>query len=1168
MNENLKNEKAVREYLLGRISDENLLADYEELLFLDEDFCTLAEITEDDLINDFVFERLGELDRGDFIKTLENNFDRREKLAVTKAIKEKARMQQVAETENKTNFFESLKAFFQKPLYIGALVVLIAVVFSVWFVIFKNKNADELAELKTVYKNERPTETRISDFDYAPFAATRGEDEELEKSKMRRIENSLREKTEANPSAENWHALGVFSLTQRRFDEAIDALEKAVKADAKNAKYQNDLGAALLEFSGADNAKKTENLALANEAFSKAIELDPEFSEARFNKSLTLQKLDLLQQAKESWEIYLQKDSASKWADEARKNLEKLSSLQSLFKSNEQILEDFLTAYRNKDERFALKIHNETKGYLRDISIPLLLSRRLLEARRERNRASEKESIEAMEFIGGFEREKHADFFASEIAGFYRHAPPEKTEKLIEAKDIFDKAFGSIKDYGYAAAIGEFEKSRDLFSALGNDSESLTAEIWAASFLVYLSKIDDNRIRLNAIGETAKHKKFRAFSQTVLYSQSLADFRQNRFSDSLKNAKTALREAVETDNFFEIEHCVESIADTYSEIGETEKSLNLSGDLIRPDAYLKNKSQYWRNKGNLAGLMQKTNFLATAEDAAKEELWFAKKIMPDGEFIDSSLRRLAEISAEKKEFETALQTAEEARKNAETRDESEQNNFLFAESFLLLGDIKRRMGNCETALGDYEKSLGIYEKISELTVSIYSIHKGKLLCFSTLGKKPEFQNELEKVLDLSEEYRRKIREDESRQAFFENEQIVFDTAIENALANGETKRAFDYAETSRARSLLDFVRSEKSISETEKSFVEITKPLKLEDVQANLPENIQVLEYAVMEEKIGVWRITKDRFEYSEKAIDKEELEKKVNDYRFAILEKKDKNELKKMSSELFGILIPASVEQGKTICLIPDKILNLVPFVALISPNEKYLIEDFPIIYSASATVFVTATENAKKLNLTDETILSFGNPSFDRAENPSLKDLPDAETEARTIIGKYEKSLLFTGEKATRESFLNNFSGADIIHFAGHFVVKDHSPQNSKLIFADGNLYSHELADKKFSRTKMVALSACETWIEHYNRSEGAIGAVRTFLAMGTPLVLAGNWKIDSESTADLMIAFHENRKAKKMPSAESLRQAQIEILHRDDKNEPYFWAAFNLFGGLTRY
>ena len=183
----------------------------------------------------------------------------------------------------------------------------------------------------------------------------------------------------------------------------------------------------------------------------------------------------------------------------------------------------------------------------------------------------------------------------------------------------------------------------------------------------------------------------------------------------------------------------------------------------------------------------------------------------------------------------------------------------------------------------------ITRKISELTVSIYAVHKGKLLCFNALKKQMEFQTELETVLKLSEEYRLKIREDESRQAFFDNEQTVFDAAIENALANGETNRAFEFAEISRARSLLDFVRSKKSIAETEKDFVEISKPLTLDEIKARLPENIQILQYAVLPEKIAVWFVTKEKVEYFEKTISAADLEKKINDYRNSILEKKTK---------------------------------------------------------------------------------------------------------------------------------------------------------------------------------------------------------------------------------------------------------------------------------------
>ena len=78
---------------------------------------------------------------------------------------------------------------------------------------------------------------------------------------------------------------------------------------------------------------------------------------------------------------------------------------------------------------------------------------------------------------------------------------------------------------------------------------------------------------------------------------------------------------------------------------------------------------------------------------------------------------------------------------------------------------------------------------------------------------------------------------------------------------------------------------------------------------------------------------------------------------------------------------------------------------------------------------------------------------------------------------------------------------------------------------------------------------LSACETGFEQYNKSEGAIGIARTLLALGAPVVVASQWKVDSEPTKDLMIAFHRNRKEKGLTSAESLRQAQLEVLSRDE-------------------
>jgi len=61
----------------------------EELLFTDEEFCSRVALAEDDLINDSVLARLNDADAESFQKTLADNPERRFKLELTQALREK-----------------------------------------------------------------------------------------------------------------------------------------------------------------------------------------------------------------------------------------------------------------------------------------------------------------------------------------------------------------------------------------------------------------------------------------------------------------------------------------------------------------------------------------------------------------------------------------------------------------------------------------------------------------------------------------------------------------------------------------------------------------------------------------------------------------------------------------------------------------------------------------------------------------------------------------------------------------------------------------------------------------------------------------------------------------------------------------------------------------------
>lgn len=416
MGESIRSELTIREYLLGRVSDETTLEGLEELLFTDEDFCSQVAMVEDGIINDYVFGRLNDADAQSFRKTLAGNPDRSFKLQLTQALREKAlaaKLQpSLSKSSDKPSFLAALKAFFRQPIYVGAFAALLVAVLISVVLFSKRSNPDDLAELRNIYQQARPTQSRISEFGYAPLSQLRGAPDAGDKNRLRRIENSLIEATEKTPGAQSHHALGVFYLTQQKFADAIREFETSLKFADNNAQTHNDLGSAYFELAKTDaKEKRLEHLAQSLEEFTRATQLDSNSLEALFNKSLALEEMPLPREAKESWLLYLQKDSSSPWADEARKNLKRLESEQAVSRSADEVLRDFITAYRNRDDARAQRIHDETKGQLKPYGVALQLSQRYLIAKQNGNEAVAKENLDALNYIGQFEQTRSSEFF-------------------------------------------------------------------------------------------------------------------------------------------------------------------------------------------------------------------------------------------------------------------------------------------------------------------------------------------------------------------------------------------------------------------------------------------------------------------------------------------------------------------------------------------------------------------------------------------------------------------------------------------------------------------------------------------------------------------------------------------------------------------------------------
>jgi CHAT domain-containing protein len=376
----------------------------------------------------------------------------------------------------------------------------------------------------------------------------------------------------------------------------------------------------------------------------------------------------------------------------------------------------------------------------------------------------------------------------------------------------------------------------------------------------------------------------------------------------------------------------------------------------------------------------------------------------------------------------------------------------------------------------------------------------------------------------------------------------------------------------------------KSNQEIEVKLTKVATPIKIEQIRGEMAENVQLVQYTVLPDKVLIWLISKDSFEVFSKNISAEDLKQKSETLFALISQKGDEIEIGKSSAELYSILLTPIIDKlspDKQICLIPDKFLLRLPFAALVSPiNQSYFITERKFFYAPSASVFTILSRNAAKVtNTSQEHVLSIGNPKFDKESFADLGNLPKAELEATEITRFYDSSTILLGNKADKVNILNNLSKSNIVHFAGHYVVNESSPLLSSLILAkgkskeDSTLANFELLGENLSQSKLpklIVLSACDTGIEKYIDGEGMIGASRIFLASGIPLVVSSQWAIQSEATEKLMFNFHRYRKTKSFSTANSLRQAQIDLAISPETqyNHPYFWSGFITLGANTEF
>jgi CHAT domain-containing protein len=371
--------------------------------------------------------------------------------------------------------------------------------------------------------------------------------------------------------------------------------------------------------------------------------------------------------------------------------------------------------------------------------------------------------------------------------------------------------------------------------------------------------------------------------------------------------------------------------------------------------------------------------------------------------------------------------------------------------------------------------------------------------------------------------------------------------------------------------------------------------IKAEEIAELAPDaGSALLEYVVMDNVTYLFTVTKDVGTAKAEVraytlpIKRDDLSKQTETFRRQ-LAARDLG-FRGSAANLYALLIkPAEAQlRGKTsIVIAPDGKLWDLPFQALLSGPQRFLIEDAAISYTPSLTALREMMKRRKNqdANPAPATLLALGNPKLGQEtldgaalalRGEKLDPLPEAEQEVKALRRLYgvSQSKVYVGAEAREDRVKNEAGKAAILHFATHGILNDASPMYSHLALAhgdtneDGLLEAWELMQLDL-KADLVALSACETARGRFGAGEGMIGLTWAMFVAGVPTTIVSQWKVRSDSTADLMIAFHRRlraqlaRPAGQRDVASALRLAALEIKRNPKYRHPFHWAPFVVVG-----
>jgi len=446
---------------------------------------------------------------------------------------------------------------------------------------------------------------------------------------------------------------------------------------------------------------------------------------------------------------------------------------------------------------------------------------------------------------------------------------------------------------------------------------------------------------------------------------------------------------------------------------------------------------------------------------------------------------------------------------------------------------------------------------------LWESHAGLARVYAGAGKKSLARLHFEKAIEIVDANQTVLSSDDYKMTFLESLIRFYRDYVDFLMQSGDSFKALEIAESSRARILAERTAPEKA-----------ARRLSGPELQTAARRSGAIfLSYWLAPGQSYVWVISPARIRSFELGP-AGGLESLVD--RFSLLigsssgshtipqDPFNSAEARRLYEAVIGpvaALIPANAR----VVIVPDGALHYLNFETLPVSGERphYWIEDVTVAIAPSLAIAAAAPTPRPGA---PKSLLIMGDADYSGKDFRKLDYAPaEIEKVSKHFVPAETKVIRGPGANpsAYRQAGPQQFAA---IHFSAHAEANQQSPLDSAIILSPGKegtfkLYARDVIDVPL-QADLVTISACHSAGARVYSGEGLVGFAWAFLRAGARYVVAGLWDVTDNSTPDMMDRFYGALETGLDPVA-ALRIAKLSMIQSAGAfRKPYYWGPFQIY------